>query len=63
MIGPLDTATLARRLIIPFFRRERYDFMISEPKSFAYGQGLRYGFVDRDTSIYVYRKRWGIRNT
>jgi len=46
-IGPLDTATLARRLIEPFragklrfFWRERLDSMISEHKSFAYGQGL-----------------------
>ena len=30
MIGPLDTATLARRRIIPFFGRERYDSWISE---------------------------------
>ncbi len=31
MIGPLDTATLARR-IIPFWGRERYDSRISEQK-------------------------------
>ena len=30
MIGPLDTATLARRRIIPFWGRERYDSWISE---------------------------------
>jgi hypothetical protein len=47
-IGPLDTAALARRPIEPFragkvrfFWRERLDSMISEHKSFAYGQGLR----------------------
>ena len=46
-IGPLDTAALARRPIEPFragkvrfFWRERLDSMISEHKSFAYGQGL-----------------------
>jgi len=45
-IGPLDTAALARRPIEPFragkvrfFWRERLDSMISEHKSFAYGQG------------------------
>ncbi len=32
MIGPLDTATLARRRIIPFWGRERYDSRISEQK-------------------------------
>jgi hypothetical protein len=32
MIGPLDTATLARRPIIPFWGRERYDSRISEQK-------------------------------
>ncbi len=32
MIGPLDTATLARRPIIPFLGRERYDSWISEQK-------------------------------
>ncbi len=30
MIGPLDTATLARRQIIPFFGWERYDSRILE---------------------------------
>jgi len=40
MIGPLDTATLARCRIIPFFGRERYDSWISEQIFFAYGQGL-----------------------
>ena len=46
-IGPLDNAALARRPIEPFragkvrfFWRERLDSMISEHKSFAYGQGL-----------------------
>jgi len=46
-IGPLDTAALARCPIEPFragkvrfFWRERLDSMISEHKSFAYGQGL-----------------------
>ena len=44
-IGPLDTATLARRPIEPFragkvriFWRERFDSMFLEHKSFAYGQ-------------------------
>ena len=32
MIGPLDTATLARRRIIPFWGRERYDSRIWEQK-------------------------------
>ena len=32
MIGPLDTATLARRRIIPFWGWERYDSRISEQK-------------------------------
>ena len=48
-IGPLNTAALARRPIEPFragkvkfFWRERLDSMISEHKSFAYGQGLRH---------------------
>jgi len=50
-IGPLDTATLARRPIEPFragkvriFWRERLDSMFLEHKSFAYGQGLSYFF-------------------
>ena len=51
LIGPLDTAALARRPIEPFragkvrfFLRERLDAMISEHKSFAYGrQGLTIG--------------------
>ena len=48
LIGPLDTAALARRPIKPFrlgkvrfFWRERLDSMILEHKSFAYGQCLR----------------------
>jgi hypothetical protein len=41
MIEPLDTATPARRQIIPFWGWERYDFMMLEPKRFAYGQGLK----------------------
>ncbi len=32
MIEPLDTATLARRQIIPFWGRERYDSRILEQK-------------------------------
>jgi hypothetical protein len=40
LIGPLDAATPARPGIIPFLGLERYDFMISVPKCFSYGQGL-----------------------
>ncbi len=49
LTGPLDTATLARHSIEPFRAGkvrflwwERLDSMISEHKSFAYGQGLKH---------------------
>ncbi len=42
MIGPLDTATLARRPIIPFLGRERYDSWISEQNCLPMDRALRY---------------------
>jgi hypothetical protein len=42
MIGPVNTATPARRqIILPFWGWERFNFMILGPKFFAYGQSLR----------------------
>jgi hypothetical protein len=46
MIGPMNTATLARCQIIPLFGRERYNFMISGPTCIVYGQGLIVDIVE-----------------
>ena len=41
MIEPLDTATLARCRIIPFFGQERYDSWISEQSFLPMDRALR----------------------
>jgi hypothetical protein len=45
MIRPLDTATLARRRIIPFLGRERYDSRILEQKKLPMDRALGYGLI------------------